>query len=110
MVPPYRRTDITEPVSVRLMVVSSGKMSEPHTFVYTPAGLPKSPGMSRATHPCLVRISSGWLGLEVMSSQAEDEGMHVWGGPSSQPSFFNILCSRSVIVLLTNCLAILLRL
>ncbi|XP_074029912.1 nuclear factor of activated T cells 3 isoform X2 [Leptinotarsa decemlineata] len=36
VVPPYRRPDITEPVSVRLCVVSSGKTSESHQFVYTP--------------------------------------------------------------------------
>uniref|UniRef100_A0A1B6CLS4 Nuclear factor of activated T-cells 5 n=1 Tax=Clastoptera arizonana TaxID=38151 RepID=A0A1B6CLS4_9HEMI len=35
-VPPYQRTDITESVSVRLCVESSGKSSEPHTFLYTP--------------------------------------------------------------------------
>ncbi|XP_031351413.1 nuclear factor of activated T-cells 5-like isoform X3 [Photinus pyralis] len=36
VVPPYARTNITEPVTVRLLVVSSGKTSEPHQFVYTP--------------------------------------------------------------------------
>ncbi|KAF2883938.1 hypothetical protein ILUMI_22230 [Ignelater luminosus] len=36
VIPPYVRTDITEPVTVRLLVVSSGKTSEPHQFVYTP--------------------------------------------------------------------------
>ncbi|KAJ8952277.1 hypothetical protein NQ318_007445 [Aromia moschata] len=36
VVPPYRRPDITEPVSVRLCVVSSGKTSESHHFLYTP--------------------------------------------------------------------------
>ncbi|XP_018574169.1 nuclear factor of activated T-cells 5 isoform X2 [Anoplophora glabripennis] len=36
VIPPYRTPDITEPVSVRLCVVSSGKTSEPHQFVYTP--------------------------------------------------------------------------
>nr|XP_015835684.1 PREDICTED: uncharacterized protein LOC663601 isoform X3 [Tribolium castaneum] len=36
VIPPYRRPDITEPVTVRLCVVSSGKTSEPHQFVYTP--------------------------------------------------------------------------
>lgn len=36
VVPPFVRPDITEPVTVRLYVVSSGKTSEPHTFVYTP--------------------------------------------------------------------------
>ncbi|XP_060516589.1 nuclear factor of activated T-cells 5 isoform X2 [Cylas formicarius] len=36
VVPPYRRSNITEPVMVRLCVVSSGKTSESHQFVYTP--------------------------------------------------------------------------
>ncbi|XP_050309725.1 uncharacterized protein LOC126745779 isoform X2 [Anthonomus grandis grandis] len=36
VVPPYRRPNITEPVQVRLCVVSSGKTSESHQFVYTP--------------------------------------------------------------------------
>ncbi|XP_030761123.1 nuclear factor of activated T-cells 5 isoform X2 [Sitophilus oryzae] len=36
VVPPYRRPNITEPVSVKLCVVSSGKTSDMHQFVYTP--------------------------------------------------------------------------
>ncbi|CAG9768462.1 unnamed protein product [Ceutorhynchus assimilis] len=36
VVPPYHRPNITEPVPVRLCVVSSGKTSESHQFVYTP--------------------------------------------------------------------------
>lgn len=36
VVPPYRTPSITEPVPVRLCVVSSGKTSEYHQFVYTP--------------------------------------------------------------------------
>ncbi|VEN47632.1 unnamed protein product [Callosobruchus maculatus] len=36
VVPPYHRPDITKPISVRLCVVSSGKTSESHHFVYTP--------------------------------------------------------------------------
>lgn len=36
VIPPFVRPDITEPVTVRLYVVSSGKTSEPHQFVYTP--------------------------------------------------------------------------
>lgn len=36
VVPPYRQLDIIEPVTVRLLVVSSGKTSEPHTFTFTP--------------------------------------------------------------------------
>ncbi|XP_050509258.1 uncharacterized protein LOC114332415 isoform X3 [Diabrotica virgifera virgifera] len=41
VIPPYRRTDITVPVAVRLCVISSGKTSETHQFVYTPVnGVP----------------------------------------------------------------------
>ncbi|XP_066138604.1 nuclear factor of activated T-cells 5 isoform X2 [Euwallacea fornicatus] len=36
VVPAYRTSNITEPVLVRLCVVSSGKTSESHQFVYTP--------------------------------------------------------------------------
>ncbi|XP_045470078.1 uncharacterized protein LOC123677546 isoform X2 [Harmonia axyridis] len=36
VIPPYRRPNITEPVSVRLFVVASGKASESHQFLYTP--------------------------------------------------------------------------
>lgn len=36
VVPPYQRLDITEPMSVRLIIESSGKASEPHTFTYLP--------------------------------------------------------------------------
>ena len=36
IVPPYMHPNITEPVTVRLFVVSSGKTSEPQHFVYTP--------------------------------------------------------------------------
>ncbi|KAF5300322.1 hypothetical protein FQA39_LY11179 [Lamprigera yunnana] len=42
VIPPYARTDITEPVTVRLLVVSSGKTSEPHQFVYTPTNVAAS--------------------------------------------------------------------
>ncbi|XP_071052707.1 nuclear factor of activated T-cells 5 isoform X2 [Onthophagus taurus] len=36
VIPPYMHPNITEPVTVRLFVVSSGKTSEPQHFVYTP--------------------------------------------------------------------------
>ncbi|KAL1494845.1 hypothetical protein ABEB36_010368 [Hypothenemus hampei] len=36
VVPPYRTLNIAEPIPVRLCVVSSGKTSESHQFVYTP--------------------------------------------------------------------------
>ncbi|KAF5274957.1 hypothetical protein FQR65_LT04299 [Abscondita terminalis] len=46
VIPPYVRTNITEPVTVRLLVVSSGKTSEPHQFVYTPTN-----GAVPSVHP-----------------------------------------------------------
>lgn len=36
VVPPYMRQDIQDPVPVRLFVMSSGKNSEPHNFMYNP--------------------------------------------------------------------------
>uniref|UniRef100_A0A182YQ42 Nuclear factor of activated T-cells 5 n=1 Tax=Anopheles stephensi TaxID=30069 RepID=A0A182YQ42_ANOST len=38
VVPPYERQDITEPVTIKMYIVSSGKKSETHDFVYTPKG------------------------------------------------------------------------
>lgn len=35
-VPPYIEADIMEPVTVQMLVTSSNKYSEPHSFVYTP--------------------------------------------------------------------------
>ncbi|KAL1123976.1 hypothetical protein AAG570_001746 [Ranatra chinensis] len=39
-IPAYRCDNIRQPVVVQLHVVSSGKSSEPHCFVYTPRGTP----------------------------------------------------------------------
>ncbi|XP_021922416.1 nuclear factor of activated T-cells 5 isoform X2 [Zootermopsis nevadensis] len=57
VVPPYRRVDLTDPVTVRLVVVSSGKTSEPHTFIYTPTLQPPAvvPG---GTQPCVTLVQS----------------------------------------------------
>ncbi|XP_067641366.1 nuclear factor of activated T-cells 5 isoform X2 [Eurosta solidaginis] len=38
VVPPYIHQNILKPVTVQLVIISSGKKSEPHTFVYTPKG------------------------------------------------------------------------
>lgn len=38
VVPPYIHQNILKPVTVQLLIISSGKKSEPHTFVYTPKG------------------------------------------------------------------------
>ncbi|XP_065365994.1 nuclear factor of activated T-cells 5 isoform X5 [Calliphora vicina] len=37
-VPPYIHQNIMKPVTVQVAIISSGKKSEPHTFVYTPKG------------------------------------------------------------------------
>ncbi|XP_036319262.1 uncharacterized protein LOC118733797 isoform X1 [Rhagoletis pomonella] len=38
VVPPYIHQNILKPITVQLVIISSGKKSEPHTFVYTPKG------------------------------------------------------------------------
>uniref|UniRef100_A0A182N093 Nuclear factor of activated T-cells 5 n=1 Tax=Anopheles dirus TaxID=7168 RepID=A0A182N093_9DIPT len=38
VVPPYDRQDIVEPATVKVYIVSSGKKSESHDFIYTPKG------------------------------------------------------------------------
>ncbi|XP_028893928.2 nuclear factor of activated T-cells 5 isoform X2 [Zeugodacus cucurbitae] len=38
VVPPYLHQNILKPVTVQLVIISSGKKSEPHSFVYTPKG------------------------------------------------------------------------
>jgi len=57
VVPRYRRLDIIEPVTVRLLVVSSGKTSEPHTFTYNPT-LQPSALTPEGTQPCVTLVQS----------------------------------------------------
>ncbi|XP_074095320.1 nuclear factor of activated T cells 3 isoform X2 [Cotesia typhae] len=49
VVPPYARQDLrpTETVTVKLYAVSSGKTSEPHTFLYTAASSPPEPSVGK---------------------------------------------------------------
>lgn len=49
VVPAYRRQDLapSETVSVKLYAVSSGKTSEPHTFLYTAASTPPEPSVGK---------------------------------------------------------------
>lgn len=49
VVPPYRRVNLldAETVTVRLFAVSSGKTSEPHTFLYTAASTPPAPSVGK---------------------------------------------------------------
>lgn len=68
VVPPYRRHNITEPVPVRLCVVSSGKTSELHQFVYTPVN-----GTVSGKHTkCFIAtcIFEGWLNMLIPLSSS----------------------------------------
>ncbi|XP_069698451.1 nuclear factor of activated T-cells 5 isoform X1 [Periplaneta americana] len=57
VVPPYRRVDLTEPVTVKLLVTSSGKLSEPHTFTYTP--ILQQPAVApEGAQPCVTLVQS----------------------------------------------------
>lgn len=56
-VPPYRRTDIAEPVCVQLFVRAGGKASEPHAFYYTPAPRAQAPPPHCTVHPHAVKYS-----------------------------------------------------
>ncbi|KAK0159408.1 hypothetical protein PV328_010287 [Microctonus aethiopoides] len=49
VVPPYRRQDLrsTESINVKLYALSSGKTSEPHTFIYTAASTPPEPSVGK---------------------------------------------------------------
>lgn len=64
VVPPYRRQDLepTESVTVKLFAVSSGKTSEPHTFMYTAA--------SAAPEPSIGKIESTTSSLTTSSTDA----------------------------------------
>uniref|UniRef100_A0A182M484 Nuclear factor of activated T-cells 5 n=1 Tax=Anopheles culicifacies TaxID=139723 RepID=A0A182M484_9DIPT len=53
VVPPYERQDITEPVTIKMFIVSSGKKSETHDFIYTPKG--EHTTLSAATVPSPTR-------------------------------------------------------
>lgn len=61
VVPPYRRQDLspTESVSVKLYAVSSGKTSEPHTFIYTASTAPPEPSLGKVDNNNLVLSSNG---------------------------------------------------
>lgn len=49
VVPPYRRQDLrpTESINVKLYALSSGKTSEPHSFVYSAASTPPEPSIGK---------------------------------------------------------------
>ncbi|KAF6214285.1 hypothetical protein GE061_009025 [Apolygus lucorum] len=46
-IPPYKVEDIKEPVVVKLNVMSSGRSSEAHNFLYTPLGTPPLQALPR---------------------------------------------------------------
>ncbi|KAJ9589368.1 hypothetical protein L9F63_017420, partial [Diploptera punctata] len=57
VVPAYRHTDITESVTVRLAITSSGKTSEGHNFTYTPA-VQQPAIVPEGTQPCVTLVQS----------------------------------------------------
>ena len=65
VVPAYRRQDLapTETISVKLYAVSSGKTSEPHTFLYTSASTPPEPSMGKVeiSNPSLPQTNDNGL-------------------------------------------------
>lgn len=84
MVPPYKVTDILEPVSVFLSVVSSGRVSEPHSFLYTPDG---SSSQSPVPEPESKPSSSSLMNLGEMSSSKyrSDDLLTLSSQPSLAP-------------------------
>lgn len=76
VVPPYRRPDIAEPVSVRLCVMSSGKTSESHQFVYTPVnGVPSVMVDSSPLPPPTFFKSNFWQSNVSISKREQDQDM-----------------------------------
>ncbi|XP_019864955.2 uncharacterized protein LOC109594196 isoform X2 [Aethina tumida] len=71
VIPAYRRLDITEPVQVRLSVMSSGKTSETHQFVYTPLN-----GAVSSVHVDAVQAGAG--GAAAAAPQAPFLARGVW--------------------------------
>ncbi|KAF4519089.1 hypothetical protein B566_EDAN001681 [Ephemera danica] len=59
VVPPFHRQDLSEPVTVRLFVRSSGKCSEPQTFLYLPThNTTPTPTMTNKSQPAQQSASS----------------------------------------------------
>ncbi|XP_014360929.2 nuclear factor of activated T-cells 5 isoform X2 [Papilio machaon] len=79
-VPPYLRTDISEPVTVQLFVRSGGRASEPHTFRYTPPG-------AAPLHCTLHHTQGAASGAPCAGGAAEEpRPVLAWGGaPGMMP-------------------------
>ncbi|KAJ8683525.1 hypothetical protein QAD02_019317, partial [Eretmocerus hayati] len=65
VVPAYRRQNLapSETVSVKLYAISSGKTSEPHTFLYTAASTPPSPSVGKLENTNSNSLSNSETGL-----------------------------------------------
>ncbi|XP_025829828.1 uncharacterized protein LOC108738118 isoform X2 [Agrilus planipennis] len=87
VIPPYLRHDIIEPVTVRLFVVSSGKTSEPHQFVYTPTSGAVTSARDTPSSP--TTTSSSFLNKMIWSSdtskQEQDMGIMPPPGTNQVP-------------------------
>ncbi|XP_057657150.1 uncharacterized protein LOC130894380 isoform X1 [Diorhabda carinulata] len=75
VVPPYRRPDIAEPISVRLCVMSSGKTSESHQFVYTPVNGVPSVMVDALPPPPPFFKSNFWQSNASISKREQDQDM-----------------------------------
>ncbi|XP_017769731.1 PREDICTED: nuclear factor of activated T-cells 5 isoform X2 [Nicrophorus vespilloides] len=86
LVPPYLHPDITEPVTVRLYVVSSGKTSEAHQFVYTPVNgaMPSVHAVDQQTQQQTAPFLSKML-WSTMTKQEQDVDMMPPPGTSLVP-------------------------
>uniref|UniRef100_A0A182UN35 Nuclear factor of activated T-cells 5 n=1 Tax=Anopheles merus TaxID=30066 RepID=A0A182UN35_ANOME len=70
-VPPYERQDITEPVTIKLYILSSGKKSETHDFIYTPKG--EHTALSAATTVATIPGRRNRLGTAVGQQQQQQQ-------------------------------------
>ncbi|XP_076271222.1 nuclear factor of activated T cells 3 isoform X2 [Rhynchophorus ferrugineus] len=79
VVPPYRRPNITEPITVRLCVMSSGKTSESQHFVYTPVNGPMSVQMESQHAPPSNQFFKG----SVWNSRKREQDLDMMPPPES---------------------------
>ncbi|KAK6622703.1 hypothetical protein RUM43_008545 [Polyplax serrata] len=89
VIPPYRSVDIMDPVTVKIFVTSSGKASDPHTFVYLPAGSPIVPSCIYEQFKQAVALADSSPCSSYLSSplsQAFVNGNRVFAKASNIPS------------------------
>lgn len=104
VVPPYKRVDLleTETIAVRLYAVSSGKTSEPHTFLYTAASTAPTPSMAKIENASNMTTADG----EVILSNKLSSGpppIIVPGSITTNGKLsFLIIRTQVLVVLLTN--------